>query len=56
MWELTTDRITRVSPWVTVKGVGTQTKTVSLVCYWVTVVSVETQTATASLVLSVGYG
>ena len=40
----------------TVKGVGTQTKTVSLVCYWVTVVSVETQTATASLVLSVGYG
>lgn len=54
MWELTTDRITRVSPWVTVKGVETQTATVQLVCYWVTVVGVGTRTATASLVLTGG--
>lgn len=49
VWELTTDRITRVSPWVTVKGVGTRATTVQLVCYWFTVVGVETRTTTVQL-------
>lgn len=42
VWELTTDRITGVSPWVTVKGVRTRTATVQLVCHWFTVKGVGT--------------